>query len=205
MLWANLAPLLKSTITACALRATDPLYSAAFTAEYKDQAKQLVNAMTQASIDLRITSTTDTLTGERWTFDPAANAGVGDLSSAMHGMRDFTLNVQCKSYDLTYAAWAHEYAERIRTRMHSRAVRDALLAGGDVTLVNAGKVQSVDGKEDGEAVSVASLDLFMRAGFVDAPLGGLNWIQTIILTSHVKKPDGTEYPVPPNVTNVALP
>jgi hypothetical protein len=204
MLWATLAPLLKSTITSLALRATDPLYSARFEAEYHDQRKKFTPPVTKASIDLKLTSSTDTFTEERSTFDPAANGGLGAQTTSLHGMRDFVLNVQCKSYDLAYAHWAHEYAERIRTRIQARAVRDALI-GQNLTLVRCGAIIDLDGKEDGHAQSIANLDLFFRAGFEDATPGSVNWIESILLTSHVKNPAGVEYPAPPNVTDDLIP
>lgn len=201
MLWATLAPLLKSTITSLALDATDPLWQGA---EFHDQQHTFVGPGSQVQIDLKITTSAATSNVERFTYDPTANGGNGDLSSSMQGMRDFTLNVQVRSFDLRYAMWAQEYAERIRTRIWRSSVTDMLIAN-NVTPVKMGPIVTVDGKEDGQALSVCNLDMFFRAGFTDTPVTGLGWIQSIVLTSHVKNPGGTEYSVPPNLLNLPIP
>jgi len=202
--WGNAAQLLKTTIQSLALESADPLYAADFQAVYADQAREGVHPGVQCELVLEITSSTDVMTGERRVFDPAANGGQGDLSSAMHGMREFTLNVQAKSYDLTYSAWAIAYLERIRTRIWRSSTLEALIAA-DIAPFDTGPINKVDGKVDGHALSVANLDIRMRLSFSDTPQIGLGWIEKIELTSHIKKPDGTEYPVPPNVTALPIP
>lgn len=202
MLWADLAPLLKSTITSLALDTTDPLWQGA---EWRTQQHAFVSPSTQVQIDMKITVSADiTSKVERFAFDPAANGGAGDLSSSMHGMRNFTLNVQIKSYDATYAMWANEYAERIRTRIWRSGVTDVLIAR-NLTPVSMGAITDVPGKEDGQALSVVNFDMFFRAGFTDAPVTGVGWIDSILLTSHVSNPGGVEYPAPPNFVNAPLP
>lgn len=201
MLWATLAPLFKSTITSLALDTTDPLWQGA---EFHDQQHTFVGPGAQVQIDLKITSMSATTEKvERLTFDQTANGGVGALTSVMHGMRDLTLNVQFRSFDLRYDMWAHEYAERVRTRIWRSTVTDTLIAQ-NLTPVRMGPITDVAGKEDGQAVSVCNLDMFFRAGFADTPVTGLNWIQSIVLTSHTKNPGGIEYPVPPNFSNLSI-
>jgi hypothetical protein len=202
--WNAAATLLKSTIQSIALEASDPLYAADFQAAYRDTARENVHPVVQLELVLQITSSSDVMTGERFTFDPAANGGNGELISTMHGMRDFTLNVQARSYDLSYSAWAITYLERIRTRIWRSSVREALIANG-IAPFDLGPILDVQGKEDGHALSVANLDIHMRLSFTDTPQLGTGWFEKITLTSHVKKPDGTEYPAPPNVTALPLP
>jgi hypothetical protein len=186
MLYATLAPFLADLIGSLALDDADPLFKAV----YRDQKRPFVSPTVKAEIVLKVTSSRETLTNERYTQTPGP---VVTLSSKMHGIREFTLNVQAKSYDLTYARWAHEYLERIRTRIQKRSVKDLMVAQ-NLACYGRGAIQDVEGKEDGQALSVANLDLFMRAGFEDG-VGdpGLDWIETISLTSHVANEAGAEY------------
>lgn len=202
--WNATAALLKSTIRSIALESSDPLYAADFEATYRDQARENVHPVVQLELVLQITASSDVMTGERRTFDPTANGGNGELISTMHGMRDFTLNVQARSYDLSYSAWAITYLERIRTRIWRSSVLDALIAN-DIAPFDTGPVVDLQGKEDGHALSVANLDIRMRLSFTDTPQVGLDWFDKIELTSRIQKPDGTEYPAPPNVTALPLP
>jgi hypothetical protein len=185
MLWSTLAPVLRSTITSLALDATDPLFEAV----WRDGQRPFVAPSVAAEIVLRVTSVKDVTTAERYTYTPSP-AG---LSSAMHGIREFTLNVQARSYDLSYSHLAIEYAERIRTRIKRRSVLDTLLPYG-CTYVSSGPIADLEGREDGQALSIANVDLFMRAGFEDTSETGLGWIETISLTSHVLNAAGVEYP-----------
>lgn len=202
--WNDAATLLKDTIQSLALEASDPLFVADFTAVYRDEAHENVHPIVQLELVLQITSSSDVMTGERRTFDQAANGGLGELTSTMHGMRDFTLNVQARSYDLSYSAWAITYLERVRTRIWRSSVLEALIAQNIAPFATS-PIVDLQGKEDGHALSVANLDIRLRLSFTDTPQTGLGWIEKILLTSHVKKPDGTEYSAPPNVTDLQIP
>lgn len=196
MLWATLAPTLKSAITSIALDAADPLWSA----EWAEQAQPLVSPTVQAEILLRIPTSRAVYDETRRTYD----ANTQTITAVDHGLREFTLSIQARSYDLTYAAWAHEYCERIRTRIMRETPRATLLAAG-VVLVERGPIVQVEATVDGRALSAANLDLFMRAGFEDAPQTGLGWIEKIELTTQVKNTDGVVLPTPPNVTDLLIP
>lgn len=196
MLWATLAPTLKSVITSIALQTSDPLWSS----DWLDQQRPFASPTTQAEILLRIPTSRAVHDETRRVYD----VGTQSIIATDHGVREFTLNVQARSYDLSYAAWAHEYLERIRTRIMRETPRAALLAAG-VVLVERGPIVQVDGEVDGRALSVANLDLFMRAGFEDTPQTGLGWIEKIELTTHVKDSGGVELDHPPNLTEVLIP
>jgi hypothetical protein len=196
MLWAAIAPVLLSVIQSIALETSDPLWSV----EWARQQRAFGSPTVQAGVYLKITSSRPVFDEVRFKFHAPSNT----VKDVIHGMRDFTLNVQCKSYSHAYADWAHEYAERIRTRMNRNAVRNSLIAVNTVFL-EAGVITDVNGEEDGRELSLANLDLFFRAGFEDEPATGLNWIEKLELTSHLKSPDGVELPHPPNLTEALLP
>jgi hypothetical protein len=199
MLWATLAPFIKTTITGLALDVADPLWTGA---KFRDQKRPFISPTLGAEIVIRIAQSRVVAGDERATFTPGSP---GSLSIAMHGIREFTVNVQAKSHKLEYAGWCHEYLERIRTRIMRRSVRDAMLVQ-NLICYEAGPIIELEGKEDGAALSVGSLDLFMRAGFVDTAETGQNWIETIELTSHVSDEGGTEYEQPAgNFTNEIMP
>lgn len=199
MLYASLAPFLATTITNIALDVADPLFKVV----YRDQKRPFVAPSKAVEIVLRVTSSRDVTTEERYTFTPGP---VASLSSKMHGIREFTLNVQARSYDLTFARWAIEYLERIRTRIQRRSVRDLMIAQ-NVVHYGSSPITDAEGKEDGQALSIGNLDLFMRAGFEDGVTEtGLGWIETIELTSHITNPAGVEYPREAlNFTDVIMP
>lgn len=199
MLWATLAPFIKTTLTGLALDVADPLWTGV---KFRDQKRPFVSPTVKAEIVIRIAQSRRIAGGERATFTPGSP---GSLSIAMHGVREFTVNVQAKSYRLEYAGWAHEYLERIRTRIERQSVRDAMLVQS-LVCHDVGPIIELEGKEDGAALSVGSLDLFMRAGFVDTAETSQNWIETIELTSHVSDEGGTEYEQPAgNFTNEIMP
>lgn len=190
MIWSEIADTLRSVIASVALETADPLWST----EWRDQKQTFASPTVQAKIVLHITSSADLMTEERYDEDNV---------SELHGMRNFTLNVQAKSYNLEYEQWAFEYAERIRTRLRRATPRAALLAA-NVALVSAGPILSLKAIEDGHAVSVANLDLFMRCGFTDRDATPTGWIESLELTTHLSSP-ADEWPVPPNLIAELLP
>jgi hypothetical protein len=202
--WNSAGELLKSTIKSIALEPSDPLYAADFQPVFRDQAHENVHPGVQLELVLSITSSTDVGTGERREYDPAANGGLGAIVETMHGMRDFVLNVQARSFDVSFSTWAMTYLERIRTRIWRQSVMSALIENR-IAPFSTGPITSVEGKEDGHALSIANLDLFMRLSFEDTATLNTGWFEKIELTSHIQKPDGTEYPAPPNVNDLQIP
>lgn len=194
MIWAEIAPVLLSTVQSLALRQTDPLWKA----EWIDSKRTFGSPKSKVKIFLEVTSSREELTEERSVFVPGSP---GSITRTQHGSREFTLNIQAKSYSQEYVDWAHEYAERIRTRIQRKTVL-ATLRAANVALVRVGEIRDMSYDEDGIALSVANLDVIMRAAFADDPQTGLGWIETIELTSHVQNPAGVEYPAPPNGTVV---
>jgi hypothetical protein len=195
MLWADIAPVLKSVIESIALEASDPLWATQWAA----QQAPFMSPTVQADIVLRIPISRALYDEKRSTFDAVAQT----VTRTNHGVREFTLNVQARSWDHSYATWALEYCERVRTRITRDVPRAALLAA-NVVLVERGNIQEVSATVDGRELSAANLDLFMRAGFEDSETG-LGWIETIELTTHVKNAAGVELSAPPNLQAVTLP
>ena len=195
MIWNTLAPVLRDTITSLALNAPD----AKFKARYRDTKEALVSPTVKLAVVLTIPTSREVETHERLVLVDDA------LTSTIHGIREFTLNVQARSYELDFNRWAMVVLERIRSRIHKRSVRDTLLAA-NVVCYQTGAIRELEQKQDGRALSVANLDLFMRAGFEDTPEAGLDWIETIELTSHVTSEGGIEYERPAgNFTNEIIP
>ncbi len=179
---------------------------ATFKARFRDVKRPFVSPTAKLELVLSIPSSRAVTTHERLTQAPGAQPGDPVmLTSTMHGIREFTFNVQARSYELAFDRWGHTYLERIRTRMHRRSVRDALRVH-DVGLIAAGPILEFETKQDGHALSVCNLDLFMRCGFEDDAETGLDWIETIDLTSHVSSEGGTEYEQPAgNFTDEIMP
>jgi hypothetical protein len=198
VIWDTLAPVLRDVVQGLCLNTPD----ATFKATYRDMQKPFVSPTAKLAVELTIPSSRAITTHERLT----QTAGpVIELTSTLHGIREFTLNVQAKSYELSFNRWAHVVLERVRTRINRRSVRDTLLAA-NVACYDVGAIREMQMKQDGHALSVCSLDLFMRAGFEDEPEAGLDWIETIELTSHVSDEGGTEYEQPAgNFTNEIMP
>lgn len=198
MIWNTITPVLRDVITSLALNTPDTT----FKATYRDMQKPIVSPTAKLAIELTIPTSRDTTTHERETTTPGP---VQVLTSTMHGIREFTLNVRVKSYELDFNRWAMIVAERIRTRINRRSIQDQLLAV-NVGYYNAGVIRELSAKQDGHALSVVDLDLFMRVGFEDTPETDLNWIETIELTSHVTSEGGIEYEQPAgNFTNEIMP
>lgn len=158
MIWQAVAPVLQSMITGLALQTADAFFQGG---EWSNQRHAFVEPGLQMQLELRITSSAFTARGTNY-----QDNGDGTSSAVMGGMRDFILNVQAKSYDQAYDHWAHEYAERIRTRIFRDSVQ-ATLAASSIVVWDAADILDLPGVEDGQATSVASLDLKCRAGFLD--------------------------------------
>jgi hypothetical protein len=198
MIWAEIAPVLIAQIQGLALQTSDPLW----VPEWKDEQQTFGSPTVQSKIELEIAAASDVFQETRRTEVGAPTPGV---LATEHGMREFTLNVQCKSYDSRYAFWAFEYAERIRTRIKRESVRDALHAV-NTAFLNSSAITRVEYDEDGHRVRLANLDLFFRAGFEDTEGAEvLGWIESIALTARLKDPAGNVYPEPPNYTDLRIP
>lgn len=163
MMWATLCPYLQGVVTGLCLDTADPFFQGA---EWSKQAHSFIAPSVQMQLDLEITATSGDSYGTRYAFDPAGNSGAGKLTAGMFGQREFVLNAQVKSYDNRFQYWALEYAERIRTRINREDIMADLTLNG-VTVWLAGKISTLNGVEDNEALTVCSLDLFCRAAFSD--------------------------------------
>jgi hypothetical protein len=195
MMWTTIAPALLAAVQGIALQPSDPLW----VAEWQDEQRTFGSPTAQVKVFLEVTSCAPVFDATRTTAD-----GLGSPIQTAHAIREFVLNVQVKSYDSTYAFWAFEYAERIRTRMNRDTVLEAL-AAVETKFLRASPITRLEYNEDGHAIKVANLDLFMRAGFVDEAESGIGWIDSVALTSKLRKPDGTLYDSPPNYTDLILP
>jgi hypothetical protein len=198
MIWAEIAPVLLAQVQGLALQTSDPLWSA----EWRDEKQEFASPTVQAKIELEITSAAPVFQETRQTEGAAP-----DFNTILteHGMREFTLNVQCKSYDSRYEFWAFEYAERIRTRIRRQAVREALKTV-NTAFLSSSAITRLEHDEDGHRVRTANLDLFFRAGFEDSEGAEVvGWIESIALTSRIKDVDGTVLPTPPNFTDLRIP
>jgi hypothetical protein len=199
MMWATLCPYMQGVITGLALDATDPFFQGA---EWSKQAHSFIAPSSQLQIDLEITSTGGDDWGTRYAFDPAGNSGAGKLTASLSGQREFVLNVQVKSYDNSFQFWALEYAERIRTRINREDIM-ADLAANNVVCWLAGNIRTINGVEDGEALTVCNLDLKCRAGFNDPYPDdgtGLAFFTTIEIKSKISGGNPDPYGSVPGVT-----
>lgn len=197
MLWSTIAPVLTAQVSACAL---EPSVATAAAppwpgARWAEQQQTLVHPGLQVEVVLHIASVKRV--GQDLWHDVSDVSG---LSRTYMGQREARLNITVRSFDLRYPQWALEYAERIGTRLENRQSVAEALAVVNCGVIDVGETQNIGTvKFDNRVVSVASLDVRIRAAFTDET-EALAWFDHLQFTSHFA-PLGT----PPNVVNLVIP
>lgn len=177
MMWARIAPILRDLVTQLAFQDSDSL--TVQTSEYSNQQHAFLDPATAVQIELRLTNVKTIA----WGTNDVLNQD-GTVTGTNGGMREYTLNVRCKGYEGEFSLWALEYAERIRTRLqHDETI--AFLIANEINFFDYGPILNVEGKEDGQAVSIATMDLKAYSGYVDvdAPIQSTKLFASFQLTS----------------------
>lgn len=165
--WIDLLPKVQAIITRLAVENNDPLW-AAQGAEWQPQPHVYVSPDAALQIDLIVTNSGDGDYETRYVPFTDPDTGITADRAYLTGQREFVLNVQCKGYQADFAHWALIYAERIRTGLQRIDVLDEVQALG-MCFWKYNPIFNIEGKEDGQALTIANMDLFGRAGFGDDP------------------------------------
>lgn len=201
MLWATIAPVLLTQLTACALESSVAAAAVpAFAGRWKDQQRPLVHPQIQAELLVQITNVRRLSQRDDWVDDTSGST----LVRTYQGQREATVNVQVRSWNQNIVGWALEYCERIVSRFANRiSVHDALYD------VNCGVIETLpvtnigDVVIDNRVLSVASADIRVRAAFTDDP-ETLEWFDKIDLSTAFGDYVAT-FPVPPNLLHQTVP
>jgi len=128
-----------------------------------------------------------------------------ELVPTLVGNRRVTVSFIVEAHDLSPAWSAHRILDRVRSKIRLPSTRDTLRALG-LGVLDTEAIQVIDGEVDGRRLGRATLDVHLSAAacYRDTD-NGVSWIETIELTTHLEDVDGTELPVPPNLTEETLP
>lgn len=200
--WLDLLPKVQALITRLAVEGTDPLWLAQG-AEWSHQSHSYVAPDTAVQIDLKITNSSDGEWETRYVPYVDPDTGLRSNRAVFTGQREFVLNVQCKAYQADMARWALVYGERIRSGLQRNAVLDEIGTYGMV-FWDYGPLHILDGKEDGEAVQIANVDFFGRAGFSDDPATAV-LVPLFASISVTSKLTGYTPGAPPNFSDTFTP
>ena len=129
----------------------------------------------------------------------------GKLYETQVGQRLFTLQVQIVCPSHTDDAWAMSATERIRTRIRRPRILDRLLDVGVSVRRIGNAVKMPPFKDNGRAVNMANLDVFLGTVVNDADPIPVGVIDYVVASGHLRDSNGTELPSPPNWTNNEIP
>lgn len=204
--WSEINPALVSLITSLAVESPE-----AWRAEWRDRPLKAVDQKQKLQLTLKVTNVSafgdDEIRYEsvsESSTDPADAAFLGGLRENLTGQRKFTLQLQALTLENTDQLNAVAVLERVRTRLRRQRSINALHAI-DVAHIRSGNVIDIATVKEGRVVPRASLDLTLGACFNDSDTVPAGWFNRIELTSHLQDTDGTELPVPPNVTDLVIP
>jgi hypothetical protein len=129
-----------------------------------------------------------------------------ELIRTIEGMRILTLQIQAISHNQAVAFWGQETLERLVTRLDKQSVNDALKAV-NCGIIDRSPITLIPNvKVDDRLLSVASVDLFVCAGFTDTDGSEVvGYFDKIELTGKLENPGGVEYPSSLNPQAVLIP
>jgi hypothetical protein len=173
----------------------------ALTVEHKDRPRAIMSDQLKRTLAMRVLSVTGFGPDEeRQSYDSATNK----LATMVTGQRRIRLQLECDSADNSDTGWAWATIERIRTRLHRTTSHNALQAL-ESSLFSVGQAIEANFKQGGRIYNRVLLEVNLGAVVNDIELDQTNWIQYVVLTSHVNDADGVELPAPPNVVNLEIP
>jgi hypothetical protein len=169
--------------------------------EHKDRPRTLMSDQLKRTLAMRVLSVKGFGPDEeRQSYDASTNK----LATMVTGQRKIRLQLECDSADNSDTGWAWATIERIRTRLHRTSSHEALRAL-DASLFAVGQGIEANFRQGGRIYNRVLLEVSLGAVVNDIEIDQTGWIQYVVLTSHVNDADGTELPVPPNVTNLEIP
>lgn len=110
-----------------------------------------------------------------------------ELVDLLTGIRNFTLTIQCDSYEQQDSKTAEWYLEQIRQRLSRRSAGLALNAF-DCAYYGDGPVVSLDRVENNRKVSVGFVDLMLRARVSEPDTFRYGYIETVDIEPNVGLP-----------------
>jgi hypothetical protein len=191
--WNVVAPALRTLFSDLALAtAANP----AFLALWRDGNAEFTHPDVQRTLTLRVTRISDVDGARQYVTNDD-----DELEEHIVGMREFTLEVRVRSHEHAedQAAWAWSMLERIRTGLYFTRAINALLAV-NVGIVRIGDSRDVSYRYDKRRINAAMFEVTFNAGFdLQDVSAAANWFDTVLLTTAIKRPDGTLLPTPPNL------
>ena len=133
-----------------------------------------------------------------------AAAPASNIDITVCGMREFTLAVQVESFSQKPNDAARVFLEAARTCIRLPSVRAELQAVG-IALIEALPTVLLDSVVDDRMLSRANMDVrFSVADSKSDPIP-VQSIESVLISSSIKGPDGNVLPTPPNVLNKEIP
>ena len=173
----------------------------------RSEANRMIHPKQGGALYLKITSCVGVGGGENvremLTFDNADGVPVTDLYEVNYDIHRFNLQVQAWETEHSDAHWAFETLETLRTRLGWASSLRRLLAV-NVDLTDIGTATKISQTINKRRWSIGSMDLTFTAVFSELDPVPVGWIERIVLTSHAQV-EGSDMPLPPNVTNDVIP
>lgn len=176
--WSSIAPELKSLFSDLAFSGVPGLRQP-FSAQWHDEQRSFTNVQVKTDLLLRVTSVRQPAGEDSRTFEMDTTPSGERLIEVLQGDRYITLNVHVESLDHSPELWAWMTIERIRTRL-DRTTTHQRLRAINLGLVRVLTATALPKPRDGRAVSLATMDVLLVAGFRDVDTtGALSWIERI--------------------------
>jgi len=199
--WVDVNPVLLDVFAACALDRTRQ--AEGFKAEWKDGPRGLIHVEQRQAILLKVTSVVG-LGGDETRYSETIDGDVTTVRETQTGQRKVTLQIQAIVPEHTDEQWAMASMERIRMRLETPKISDQLEAV-EVAVIDIGPSLPASFIDKGRLMSSATMDVvFGMVANEDDPIPA-NWIQYLVISSHVRDIDGTELPTGQQMVNVEVP
>jgi hypothetical protein len=130
-------------------------------------------------------------------------APASNIDTTLCGMREFTLSVQVESFSQKPNDAARCFLEEARTRLRLPSVLGKLQSNG-LALIETMPTVLLDRIVDDHMISRANMDVrfSVAENQVDEPIQS---IESTLVSSSLKAPDGTLLPTPPNLLDKEMP
>ena len=200
--WEAIEPVLTDLITSLA---ADPLRpTTGFTAVWKDRSGRAISNNQRFSLSLKVVRVAEIGRDDKRveyvpedSEDPADSDYLGEQRVTYCGLRRVTLQIETTPTEHTPDVSIMAPLERVRiglTRKSSKEALDAVGVGVSRVFDAISATRTINGRWHAKA----RMDVELIVEFADTDPTPQGWIETVLITSHVKGSDGTELPVPPN-------
>jgi len=186
--WSTIRPTLITVLTEIGADTTRSLQG--FRAGWKDGPRGLINPAQKLELLLKVTSCVNI--GEDETRREMVD---GQFIETQVGQRKFVLQVQATVPvpEDPDAQNAFAALERIRTRIRRPRIIQQLL-NAEIALHKCGPAIPTPYKDKGRDVDCATVDITFGTVVNDADPVPVDWIASVVITSHIQDADGTQLP-----------